>query len=74
MEPLTYKLNLLSYWAIHNVFNVALLKWYTTTMENGISLTSTSPTLEPKPQEKEQTIKDIIAHQLKGNLAQYLVK
>jgi len=47
--PLTYKLNLSFYWTIHNVFNVALFKQYTTTMENGTSLTPTSPTLEPKP-------------------------
>ena len=73
IEPLTYKLDLSFHWAIYNVFNITLLKQYTTTIENSTLLIPISPILKLKPQE-ELAVEDIIAYQLKENSAQYLVK
>jgi len=50
-----------------------LLKQYTTTIENSTLLIPISPILKLKPQE-ELAVEDIIAYQLRGNSAQYLVK
>ena len=72
LGPVTYQLQLLKQWKIHNVFHACLLSPYKETEEHRPNHTDPPPDLIDG--ENEYEVEAILAHRKRGRQIQYLVK
>ena len=70
--PVTYQLNLLKTWKIHNMFHATLLRQYNETEVYGANFPR--PTPELIKGEEVYEVENILKHQKRGHRHQYYVK
>ena len=72
LGPVTYQLQLLKQWKIHNMFHACLLSPYKETKEHRPNHTDPLPDLIDG--ENEYKVEAILAHRKRGRQIQYLIK